>query len=93
MKTPEIFAMIVRTLGLIVCLIMSVILFAGLVDLFGGGPGNHLARAFFALPLLFLGPWMLRGAPGLIAFAYSEEKQLPRNPQELVDWLTSGKNP
>lgn len=92
MKPSEIFAIVVRTVGLLIGLHAVVVLLATAYLLVVGGFAQSFLLAFFGMPLLVISSWMLRGAPGLIAFAYPEEKQYPKDPQELMDWMTSDKN-
>ncbi len=80
MKPVDVFAIVIRTVGLIVYLIASAILSFALLNLVLGGPANAGGMIIVGVPILLMGLWLLRGAPSLLAFAFPKEgapKQLP----------------
>ena len=74
MKPVEIFAIVIRTVGLIVSLIGSAILFWALLNLVLGGPASPGGGIIVGVPILLCGLWLLRGAPPLLAFAFPKEE-------------------
>lgn len=95
MKPPEAFGVVVRTIGLLI-LIYAVPAFCWTLVLIlsGSVPDGVWFWAAAGTALMGLvGLWMLRGAPGIIAFTYPEERRYPKNSQELIDWMDSGKGP
>lgn len=73
MKPIEVFAVVIRTVGLIVCLMASAILSFALLTLVLGGPGNA-GGIIVGVPILLMGLWLLRGASPLLAFAFPENE-------------------
>ena len=70
MKPVEVFAIVVRTVGLIVSLAAAAILFWGLLNLVLGGPVSAGGMIIVGVPKLLVGLWLLRGGPPLLAFAF-----------------------
>jgi hypothetical protein len=66
MKPPQLFALIVRVVGLLSLLYMlgSTVLLAGI--------GLSWLFAVKAILWLLLSLWLLRGAPGLVRFSYPD---------------------
>jgi hypothetical protein len=88
MKPADVFAVVVRTVGLLACLGACAILF--LAFLAGPpNPPNAFELAILDLALLGIGLWLLRGAPSLIAFAFptSRERDRDRFFRQLVTEL------
>ncbi len=73
MKPVEVFAIVIRTVGLIVFLIASSILFWALLNLVLGGPASPGGMIIVGLPMLLMSLWLLRGAPRLLAFTFPKE--------------------
>lgn len=79
MKPVDIFAVAVRIVGLIICAGTGNFLFFALINLVLGGPANVTGLAIVSLPPFLVGLWFLRGAPGVIAFAYPGENRSASN--------------
>jgi len=73
MKPVEVFAIVIRTVGLIVFLVATAILFWALLNLVLGGPASPGGGIIVGIPILLCGLWLLRGAPQLLAFAFPKE--------------------
>ncbi len=73
MKPVDTFGIVVRTVGLIVCLAAAAILFWALLNLVLGGPANAGGMIIVGGPILLFGLGLLRGAPPLLAFAFPKE--------------------
>ena len=73
MKPVESFAIVVRTVGLIVTLAAAAILFWALLNLVLGGPASAGGIIMVGGPMLLVGLWLLRGAPPLLAYAFPKE--------------------
>ncbi len=73
MKPVEIFAVVIRTVGLIVSLIATALLSFALLTLVLGGPANAGGMIIVGLPILLMGLWLLRGASPLLAFAFPKD--------------------
>ncbi len=73
MKPSELFGVVVRSVGLLIVLPSLGLQFFALLDLVGGGPGNAVGILILSIPALLVGLWLLRGAPGIVAFAYPEK--------------------
>lgn len=70
MKPAEVFTVVIRAIGLIVCLGSGAMLFWAFINLVLGGPGNVVGMVIVGLPPFLVGLWLLRGAPSLIGFAF-----------------------
>jgi hypothetical protein len=70
MKPVDVFAVVVRTIGLVVCFVSGAVLFFAILNLVLGGPVNAFGLAVVGAPLFSVGLWLLRGAPSLVAFAF-----------------------
>jgi hypothetical protein len=75
MKPSDAFGVVVRSLGLLMVVAASWILFWALLNLVGGGPGNVLGMVISGIPMLIVGIWFLTGAQSLISFAYRNDKR------------------
>ncbi len=75
MKPADVFVVVVRTIGLVVCLVAGAILFWALLNLVLGGPASVLGLVIVGIPVLGIGLWLLRGAPLLIAFAFPDARR------------------
>jgi hypothetical protein len=75
MKVADMFAVIVRTIGLIVLLASGAVLFYAFLNLILGGPMSVVGLLILGVPPFLVGLWMLRGAPPLIAFAFPESRR------------------
>jgi hypothetical protein len=73
MKPVETFAIVVRTVGLIVSQVAAAILFWALLNFVLGGPASAGGMIIVGGPILLVGLWLLRGAPPLLAFAFPKE--------------------
>jgi hypothetical protein len=71
MKPEDVFGIIVRTIGLIICLITGILFFNAGIVLVAGGPDRDLALAVAGIPAFLVSLWLLRGAEPLIDFAYN----------------------
>jgi hypothetical protein len=72
MKPSETFGIIVRAAGLLLLLMAARHLCGAIIDLAFGAPG--LAAGFFSgIPEIIVSLWLLRGAKGLVSFAFPEE--------------------
>jgi len=72
-KPVEVFAIVVRTVGMIVSLAAAAILFWALLNLVLGGPANPVGMIIIGVPILLVGLWLLRGAPSLLAYAFPKD--------------------
>jgi hypothetical protein len=72
MKPPDVFGIVVRTLGLLLVLGVAPCLLLAILSLALGGPYNVAELLIFGLPTLVVGLWLLRGAPLLVSFAYPD---------------------
>ncbi len=77
MKSDEVFAVVVRTTGLIVCLGSGGVLCWALVNLAFGGPASVGGLVIMGGPPFLVGLWLLRGAPSLIRFAFRNAEYPP----------------
>jgi hypothetical protein len=73
MKPSEMFGVVVRSVGLLLVLPALGTQFFAILSLVLGGPGNAVGMMILSLPVLLVGLWLLRGAPGIMAFAYPEK--------------------
>jgi hypothetical protein len=73
MKPAEAFAVVVRSIGLIICLVSGAVLCWAFIVLVFGGPRNAAGILIIGGPPLLVGLWLLRGAPRLIRFAYPND--------------------
>ena len=73
MKPVEVFAIVVRTVGMIVSLAAAAILFWALLNLVLGGPASPVGLIIIGAPILLVGLWLLRGAPPLLVYAFPKE--------------------
>ena len=78
MKPSEVFAIVIRTVGLIISLFAAGLLSFALLNLVLGGPVNAGGMIIVGGPILLVGLWLLRGAPRLQAFAFPKEKRHER---------------
>ena len=85
MKPADVFAVVVRTIGLLVCLWAGAILSWAFISVVFGGPFSFIGQAIIGGPSLAVGLWLLRGAPLLIAFAYPDQGKPDRDRSE--EWL------
>lgn len=85
MKSADVFAVVVRTVGLLVCLWSGAILSWAFINLLFGGPSSFFGLAVIGGPSLCVGLWLLRGAPSLIAFAYPNQGKPGQDRSE--EWL------
>ena len=72
MKPYEAFGVVVRTLGLLMVFGTVVPIAIGLLSLVGGGVVASSALAPVGFVILLVGLWLLRGAPAIVLFAYSQ---------------------
>ena len=72
MKPYETFGVVVRTLGLLMVFGTLVPIAIGLLSLVGGGVVASSALAPVGFVILLVGLWLLRGAPAIVLFAYSQ---------------------
>ena len=72
MKPYEAFGVVVRTLGLLMVFGTLVPIAIGLLSLVGGGVVASSALAPVGFVILLVGLWLLRGAPAIVLFAYSQ---------------------
>lgn len=70
MRPEDAFAVVVRTIGLTVCLGAGWALFFGSLSLLLGGPPATTTLAFMGLLPFLIGLWLLRGARSVVAFAF-----------------------
>jgi hypothetical protein len=75
MKSADVFAIVVRSLGLIICIVSGAVLYWGFINLVFGGPNSVAGSLIMGGPPLLVGLWLLRGAPGLIRFAYPDAER------------------
>jgi hypothetical protein len=75
MKPSEVFAIVIRTVGLIISLVATGLLSFALLNLVLGGPANAAGMIIIGSPILLVGLWLLRGAPKLLAFAFPKENR------------------
>jgi len=73
MKPVDVFAVVIRTVGLIVSLVATGLLSFALLNLVLGGPANAGGMIIVGVPILLMGLWLLRGASSLLAFAFPKE--------------------
>jgi len=73
MKPSELFGVVVRSVGLLLVLPALGVQFFAILNLVMGGPGNVAGMMILSIPVLLVGLWLLRGAPGIVAFAYPEK--------------------
>jgi len=74
MKPSEAFGVVVRSVGLVTVVPAVGTLCYALLTVVMGGPASAGGLIILALPPLCAGLWLLRGAPGLVAFAYPDER-------------------
>lgn len=79
MKPVEVFAVVVHTVGMIVSLAGAAILFWALLNLVLGGPASPIGLTIIGVPTMLVGLWLLRGSPGLLAYAFPKEDRRERN--------------
>ena len=72
MKPPDVFGILVRTVGLVITLGATCKILSLLPDLLGGS-WTALMSIGITVPVLLVGLWLLRGANALINFAYPEK--------------------
>ena len=75
MKPADVFAIVVRTIGLLVCLFAGAILYWGAVNSVLGGPTDVIGLAIAGGPMLGVGLWLLRGVPSIVAFAFPKRRE------------------
>ena len=80
MKPADIFAIVIRTVGLIVSLVASATLLFALLNLLLGGPANAVGMIIVGVPILLAGLWLLRGAPPLLAYAFPKNDRHEKLP-------------
>lgn len=78
MKPEDAFAVVVRTIGLIVCLGAGWSLFFGSLGMLLGGTPAAVALAFLGFPAFLVGLWLLRGARSVVAFAFPNDEPAAR---------------
>ncbi len=74
MKPEESFAVVVRTIGLIICLGSGWAVSFGTLSLLLGGPPATTTLAFMGLLPFLIGLWLLRGARSVVAFAFPKNE-------------------
>ncbi len=74
MRPVDVFAIVVRTVGLLVCVATFPILFWTLLNVVMGGPAGP-GGLIIAIPQMALGLWLLRGAPTIVAIAFPQAGQ------------------
>ncbi len=70
MKPADVFAVVVRTIGLIICLASGLVLFFALINLLMGGPASVVGLCILGVPVFLVGLWLLRGGPSIISYAF-----------------------
>lgn len=73
MTPREAFALVVRTVGLLLTLVAVGLIYSGSLSLLLGGPANMTALLAYGIPEFVAGIWLLRGAPDLVSFAFGGE--------------------
>ncbi len=73
MKPSDLFGVVVRSLGLLTMLSLWILFWVAITLLFR--ERALVAVMIGAVPLLFVGIWLLGGAPGLVSIAYPEESE------------------
>ncbi len=79
MNPVNVFAVVVRTVGLLVCLGSGMVLFWALLNLLLGGPLSALGLTIINAPTFGVGLWLLRGAPSVVSFAFPEARSSSRD--------------
>lgn len=74
MKPAVVFGVVVRTIGLLICLCAYSFLFWAVINLSFGGPTSALALAIVGVLMLGVGLWLLHVAPSLIAIAFPNSR-------------------
>jgi hypothetical protein len=74
MKPSETFGVVVRSVGLVIVVMAGGTLGFALLTIVMGGPASAGGLMILGFPPLCAGLWLLRGAPGLVAFAYPDER-------------------
>ena len=69
MKPADVFGIVVRAIGLVVCLKAGGTLVGALLSW-------ALGAAILGVPMLAVGLWLLRGAPTVVSFAFPEAQRL-----------------
>jgi hypothetical protein len=73
MRPPEMFGVVVRTIGLLLVLSGAWGLLLGTLVVVLGGPNANVVL-FSGIPMLLTGLWLLgRGADALVEFAYPDD--------------------
>ena len=76
MKPADIFGLIVRCLGLVMCLWGGYLVYLALLALIPCVFSRHALSSLllYGLPCLAVGVWFLRGAPWLVSMCYGREE-------------------
>lgn len=69
-----VFSIVVRTIGMLTCLVTGGVLLFALITLALGGPANGVGMAIIFGPCFLVGLWLLRGAPSIVAYAFPSMK-------------------
>jgi hypothetical protein len=80
MNDVQLFGVMVRTFGLVSVIAGGISTLEGLISLLGPAPGAAFVSLVLAVIALVIGLWLLRGAKGLVAFAYPEGEQPAAQP-------------
>lgn len=73
MKCSEIFGLVIRCIGVVLCFIGLSQLYGAAIMMLQGAFANALVPLVSAVLVLVLGLWFLRGAPCLVSFSYPSE--------------------
>lgn len=72
MRPADVFAVVVRVVGLVMCLGAGGVLGFALLNLLLGGPASVVGLVIVGLPPFLVGLWLLRGARSIVSFAFPE---------------------
>ena len=70
MKPSEAFGVVIRSVGLLLILAALWVLFGAILTLVLGGPGGFIGSLIGGMPMLFVGIWLLGGAPSIVSISY-----------------------
>jgi hypothetical protein len=88
MKPSEAFGVVIRSVGLLLIVAALWVLFGAILTLVSGGLGSFIGMLIGGMPMLFVGIWLLGGAPYIVSIAYpdlddhksTDDKEGKKNP-------------
>ncbi len=75
MKPSELFGVVVRSVGLLMVLSATSVLFYAILNLVMGGPASVVGLLIVGVPPLLVGYWLLLGASDLASAVYPKEPE------------------